>query len=111
MTVSLIQRPLRGSRIASFYPVKSLPALSSLDSAFQLQEYISLLIRLDVHDVETIVSIPGKSSSNGQQGDAGGESDNGEDAKGKAEVMVDKACWIYEQLRYAVELNLLVLCV
>ncbi|KAF4563859.1 hypothetical protein EYR36_003103 [Pleurotus pulmonarius] len=106
MTVSLIQRPLRGSRIASFYPVKSLPALSSLDSAFQLQEYISLLIRLDVHDVETIVSIPGKSSSNGQQGGAGGESDNGEDGKGtdadkerKAEVMVDKACWIYEQLR------------
>ncbi|KDQ22347.1 hypothetical protein PLEOSDRAFT_1109456 [Pleurotus ostreatus PC15] len=109
MTVSLIQRPLRGSRIASFYPVKSLPALSSLDSAFQLQEYISLLIRLDVHDVETIVSIPGKSSPNEQEGGAGGvhgESDNGEDAKGpdadkerKPEVMVDKACWIYEQLR------------
>ncbi|KAF8996205.1 hypothetical protein BDQ17DRAFT_1364597 [Cyathus striatus] len=26
-----IQRPLRGSRISSFYPVKSLPSLSSLD--------------------------------------------------------------------------------
>ena len=39
--------------------VKTLPSLASLDSAFQLQEYISLLIRLDVHDVNSIVSLPG----------------------------------------------------
>ena len=65
MTV-VIQRPLKGSRISSFYPVKSLPPLSALDSAFQLQEYISLLIRLDVHDVERIVSVPGKSTSDSQ---------------------------------------------
>lgn len=54
------QRPLRGLRILTSYPVKSLPSLSSLDSAFQLQEYISLLIRLDVHDVDAIVSVPGR---------------------------------------------------
>ena len=41
-----------------FYPIKSLPSLISLDSAFQMQEYISLLIRLDVHDVNSIVSLP-----------------------------------------------------
>jgi hypothetical protein len=80
----IIQRPLRGSRISSFYPIKTLPSLSSLDSAFQLQEYISLLIRLDVHDVDTIVSMPGKHDAD--KGDVN-------------RVEVDEACWIYEQLR------------
>jgi hypothetical protein len=72
------------------YPPPSLrPSLASLDSAFQLQEYISLLIRLDVHDVEGIVSLPGKAENDVDS------KDNEED---KA---VDEACWIYEQLRYA----------
>ncbi|KAH7911185.1 Mob1/phocein [Hygrophoropsis aurantiaca] len=65
-----IQRPPRGSRVFSFYPVKNIQLLSSLERAFQLQEYISLLIRLDVHDVDSIVALP-----------------------------VDHACWVYEQLR------------
>ncbi|ETW76028.1 hypothetical protein HETIRDRAFT_329756, partial [Heterobasidion irregulare TC 32-1] len=76
---AVVQRPLKGSRRSHFYPDKSLPSLSSLDSAFQLQEYISLLIRLDVHDVEAIVSEGEKESKN--------------------DFAVDKACWIYEQLR------------
>jgi hypothetical protein len=95
------QRPLRGSRISSFYPVKNLPSLASLDSAFQLQEYISLLIRLDVHDVAAIVSVPGKSG--GKEKDAiheGGESAEKDDKDRKSEIAVDEACWIYEQLRY-----------
>ncbi|KAF8886774.1 Mob1/phocein [Infundibulicybe gibba] len=92
----LLQRPLRGSRISSFYPIKSLPPLASLDSAFQLQEYISLLIRLDVHDVEAIVSIPGK--NNGKEKDDGSEDSRAEEAEKKSEVVVDEACWIYEQL-------------
>ncbi len=83
-----IQRPLRGSRISSFYPVKDLPSLSSLDSAFQLQEYISLLIRLDVHDVDTIVAVPGKTEAKDKPSDS------------EEKVSVDEACWIYEQLRY-----------
>ncbi|KAJ7601005.1 Mob1/phocein, partial [Mycena floridula] len=86
----LIQRPLRGSRISSFYPIKSLPSLASLDSAFQLQEYISLLIRLDVHDVDTIVSVPGKEKE---------KSEGDEQQDKKSDVTVDEACWIYEQLR------------
>ncbi|KAG6908823.1 hypothetical protein DXG01_003176 [Tephrocybe rancida] len=100
----LPQRPLRGSRISSFYPVKSLPSLASLDSAFQLQEYISLLIRLDVHDVDSIVALPGKRAGkekvvdDGEQTEAKEEAEEGEE-KGKNEVTVDEACWIYEQLR------------
>ncbi|PIL27620.1 hypothetical protein GSI_10772 [Ganoderma sinense ZZ0214-1] len=93
-----IQRPLKGSRISSFYPVKSLPPLSALDSAFQLQEYISLLIRLDVHDVERIVSIPGKSTGDNQDGESKAE-DKDAEKDGNGSVGVDEACWVYEQLR------------
>lgn len=96
--VSVVQqRPLRGSRISTFYPVKNLPSLASLDSAFQLQEYISLLIRLDVHDVDTIVSVPGKSNGKEKVNDGGLESDMEKERRN--EVAVDEACWIYEQLR------------
>ncbi|KAJ3740100.1 Mob1/phocein [Lentinula detonsa] len=90
---SPVSRPMRGSRIDVFYGTgphaaptdttegeQPLPALSSLDSAFQLQEYISLVIRRDVHNVDKIVSIPSVSGK--------------EDGKG-----VDENCWIYEQLR------------
>ncbi|KXN82744.1 MOB kinase activator-like 4 [Leucoagaricus sp. SymC.cos] len=101
-----IQRPLRGSRISTFYPVKSLPALSSLDSAFQLQEYISLLIRLDVHDVEAITTLPGKSKDAKEKEAVSGEKETKTEEEGKdgaggeeKDVTVDEACWIYEQLR------------
>jgi hypothetical protein len=102
--MATIQRPQRGSRISTFYPVKSLPSLASLDSAFQLQEYISLVIRLDVHDVDSIVSVPGK----GKEQEHPDEADGGDDMKSeekdaekdrKNEHVVDEACWIYEQLR------------
>ncbi|KAI0746912.1 Mob1/phocein [Daedaleopsis nitida] len=93
----IIQRPLKGSRISSFYPVKTLPPLSALDSAFQLQEYISLLIRLDVHDVERIVSVPGKGEGQ-ENGDSKSEDKDGE-KDGMGGVTVDEACWVYEQLR------------
>ncbi|OBZ77701.1 MOB kinase activator-like 4 [Grifola frondosa] len=99
MTIA-IQRPLKGSRISSFYPVKSLPPLSSLDSAFQLQEYISLLIRLDVHDVEAIVSIPGKADSKeGVNNDEQKREEKEAEKEAGSNVTVDEACWIYEQLR------------
>jgi hypothetical protein len=104
---TIIQRPLRGSRISTFYPIKSLPSLASLDSAFQLQEYISLLIRLDVHDVNSIVSLPGNPAAKDKEKEVevssekkGTESERDVDVdKGKAEPTVDEACWIYEQLR------------
>jgi len=80
-------RTLKGSRISSFYPVKQVSSLSTIDSAFQLQEYISLLIRHDIHDVDAIVSIPDTSK------------DYVEDEKESRDVTVDEACWIHEQLR------------
>ena len=97
--MAIIQRPVKGSRISSFYPVHELPRLSSLDSAFQLQEYISLLIRLNVHDVDAIVSIPGKSGSHERDSSDGSSEKESGDKEGKSEVTVDEACWIYEQLR------------
>ena len=100
-----VQRPLKGSRISTFYPVKTLPALSTLDSAFQLQEFISLTIRLNIHDVSAIISIPGsRTSAEGGSDDNNfvttDEGDGEKDAR--SEFAVDEACWIYEQLRYAV---------
>ncbi|KAG1733476.1 Mob1/phocein [Suillus lakei] len=98
-----VQRPLRGSRVSSFYPVKTLPSLSSLDSAFQLQEYISLLIRLDVHDVDSIVSLPGKATFKDAEEKSSDLSDQAErksdDPERKSDIAVDRGCWIYEQLR------------
>ncbi|KAG1722634.1 Mob1/phocein, partial [Suillus paluster] len=97
-----VQRPLRGSRVSSFYPVKTLPSLSSLDSAFQLQEYISLLIRLDVHDVDSIVSLPGKAVSKDAEEKSSDLSDaerKPDDSERKNDITVDRGCWIYEQLR------------
>ena len=102
----IIERPSRGSRISSFYPVKTLPPLSALDSAFQLQEYISLLIRLDVHDVDRIVDIPGGEGKNGEGGE--GKDGSAEMAGEGSKVEVDEACWIYEQLRYVVSPFILV---
>ncbi|TFY82893.1 hypothetical protein EWM64_g1107, partial [Hericium alpestre] len=99
-----IQRPRKGSRISTFYPVKELPPLSSLDSAFQLQEYISLLIRLDIHDVEKIVSIPGRKGEkesllDSNQSETTSTEDKESGEEGKGDVVVDPACWAYEQLR------------
>ncbi|KAH9174786.1 Mob1/phocein [Lactarius sanguifluus] len=99
---SALQRPLKGSRISTFYPIKSVPALSTLDSAFQLQEFISLTIRSDIHDVSAIISVP-DSRNNAEGGPDDSSAALTEDPDGekdsKSEFAVDEACWIYEQLR------------
>lgn len=94
----IAHRPLRGSRLSSFYPPLSPEgsALAELDSAFQLQEYISLLIRQNPHDVETIVSVPGKPK--GKEA-ADEKAEQSVEKDGKSDVVVDEACWVYEQLR------------
>lgn len=92
-------RPLRGSRLASFYtsetetdPIAP-PSLSTLDSAFQLQEYIGAIVRLDPHDIDRIVKVPGRNAGlNGDEKEREGEAEDDR-------VSVDEACWIYEQLR------------
>lgn len=107
MATTVLQRPYRGSRVSSFYPVKSLPPISSLDSAFQLQEYISLLIRLDVHDVDAIVSLPGRLAPKDQDETPSDSPEADpkkfEDGDRKSDISVDRACWIFEQLRSVVQ--------
>jgi len=76
-------RVMRGARFSptSDSPT-TLPPLFSLDSAFQLQEYIAQLVKINPHDVDAIVSLPPSTTSNeGSGGD------------------VDLNCWIYEQIR------------
>ncbi|KDQ14352.1 hypothetical protein BOTBODRAFT_187973 [Botryobasidium botryosum FD-172 SS1] len=96
-----VPRITRGCRLQDAFPSpEEPPLLSSLDSAFQLQEYISLLIRLDVHDVQRIVNLPGKKEGpNASAGDA--EKDHAKEGSGNSEDDrgVDEGCWIYEQLR------------
>ena len=73
-----------------------------LDCAFELQESISLCLRLNVHDVARIVSLPGKStvSSGGGNGSHEKEGSAASDGGGQErEVVVDEARWVYEQLR------------
>ena len=94
----LQQRPTKGARISTFYPVKTVPPLASLDSAFQLQEYISLLIRQDPHDVERIVSIPGRHMGKDREGSDDMREEKETDSQ-KGDGVVDEPCWIYEQLR------------
>ncbi|KAG8985152.1 hypothetical protein FRB90_004906, partial [Tulasnella sp. 427] len=81
------RRPMRGSRLQDAFPPP--PAnlqLSDIDSAFPLQEYITHLVQIDPHDVDTIVSIPGTRKEDGSSTE-------------DKELGVDEACWIYEQLR------------
>ena len=53
-----------------------------------------LLIRLEVHDANTIMSFPVNLSANDKEKE-GMKNVEG----GGAESTVDEACWIYEQLR------------
>ena len=94
----VIQRPLRGSRISLFYSIMNLPSLSLLDSTFQLQECISLLIRLDIHSVDTIISVPGKTNKERDKNDSELKGEEKEVEEPKSEIAVDEACWMYGQL-------------
>ena len=89
MAQAQVLRPQRGERLASFYPPvpEPVPSVFNIESAFQLQEYISLLIRLDVHDVEAITSLPGSSGSHAKEG-----SEEGRDkGKGKEKERAGKS--------------------
>ena len=107
MAATVVARPLRGSRLSSFYPEppSEIPPINSLNSAFQIQEYISLLVRADPHNVDRIVelpSIPGSSSGVSiNEGDLTSDktAEDGDKDKEKSEAVVDEPCWIYEQLR------------
>ncbi|EJD52411.1 Mob1/phocein [Auricularia subglabra TFB-10046 SS5] len=80
MAAAVATRPAHGARLADFFPAvpEPLPNVGEIESAFQLQEYISLLIRHDVHDVSHIVAVP---------------------ASVPDDKSIDEGCWVYEQLR------------
>ena len=86
-----------------------LPPLHYIDSPFQLQEYLSLLIRQDPHNVERIVALPQPSSEISrtfaeeapalQKGRAKDDNAFLSDEEPQA---VDTDVWVYEQLRWVV---------
>ena len=79
MATAAVARPLRGSRLSSFYPEPpaEIPPINSLNSAFQIQEYISLLVRADPHNVDRIVELPSIPSSGSASGGDEGEKAGG----------------------------------
>ncbi|KAH9824161.1 Mob1/phocein [Melampsora americana] len=64
--------------------------LHSIESPFQVQEYIALLVRADPHDVDQIVSLPSPSSHSNHQSTP---------ATPTTSPLVPQEVWIYEQLR------------
>lgn len=84
-----------------------LPPLHYIDSPFQLQEYLSLLIRQDPHNVERIVALPQPSSevtrTFAEEQPAALQKGKGKDesafAPEEEPQSVDTDVWVYEQLR------------
>lgn len=75
--------------------------MTSLDSAFQLQEYIALLIKADVHDVHRIVAIPTRRDEE----PAYSSEDESVASSTDEEKAADEQCWIYEHLRSVLSLR------
>lgn len=82
--------------------------LNAIESPFQVQEYIALLVRADPHNVERIVRLPerpnGVPSSNGKGKAPASEKDKGQDVGSgdgtdDPKALVNKDVWVYEQLR------------
>lgn len=78
-----------------------LPAsVQSIDSPFQLQEYLSLLLRKDPHDVERIVRIPEADVSRiFEETPKGKEKEIGVNYVDEELHPIDTDVWVYEQLR------------
>ncbi|EJU02745.1 Mob1/phocein, partial [Dacryopinax primogenitus] len=65
----------------AFTRPSAVPSLASLDSAFELQEYLALLLRYDTHSITRLTKLP-----TGVDGEE-----------------VEKWAWVYEQMRRLVE--------
>ncbi|KZT56037.1 Mob1/phocein [Calocera cornea HHB12733] len=78
----VLTRLYPGTSLAYAFPAPNTPpSLASIDSAFELQEYLALLLRYDPHAVEELTKLP-----------TGGDGEE-----------VEKWAWIYEQIRRLVE--------
>lgn len=115
-----VKRVRRGQKLEEIQPtVEQAPALQQIDSPFQLQEYLALLIRQDPHDVERIVNLPQATiaptetftAGKGKGREGGGIDGEGSDhftSNGGIDTFmggeeephqVDTDVWVYEQLR------------
>lgn len=104
----LVSRIRKGQKLEDIHPVAGeLPPLQSIDSPFQLQEYLSLLIRLEPYNVDQIVSLPQpmlESSKPFSDGNEKGKARDSNDVTSFPGIeedaqTVDTDVWIYEQLR------------
>lgn len=107
---TLVRRIRKGQKWEDFQPPISsdIPCLQSIDSPFQLQEYLSLLIRLDPHNVQKIVALPDPSQeptktftevNNAEKGKAR-DCESAPFGSMEDEISpVDTDVWVYEQLR------------
>ncbi|PWN52788.1 Mob1/phocein, partial [Violaceomyces palustris] len=86
-------------------------SLSAIEGPFQLQEYLSILISRDPHDVERIVALPHESDLDPSQPGTSikGKERSCSDASGSISMdednvvqSVDTDIWVYEQLRRVV---------
>ncbi|KAK0531528.1 hypothetical protein OC834_002919 [Tilletia horrida] len=100
------------SSSASSTATSTASELSAINSAFQVQEYIALLVQSDPHDVARIVAVPDSTVANpdvfaGSKGK--GKDGDGADAFGMGAGgggsghHVDTDVWVYEQLRRIVQ--------
>lgn len=85
---------------------KELPLLQQIDSPFQTQEYLSMLIRVDPHNVHRITALPQSSSLVSGSLPSSPQVEKGKNKQGLMSLaddddtqVVDTDVWVYEQIR------------
>lgn len=100
----------RGTRLEDAYPNPFVAGhagpdpsafLHSIESPFQVQEYIALLVRADPHDVDRIITLPSPSVpvSGTPAVTPGHQRNTSTDTLRTSGPLVPQEVWIYEQLR------------
>ena len=106
---TLVRRIRKGQKWEDFQPppCSELPSIQAIDSSFQLQEYLCIVIRQDPHNVEQIVSLPQPSPETSRSfADSGMDKGKARDPEStpfgsmdEESQPIDEDVWIYEQLR------------
>ena len=105
---------------------EALKSLDSIESPFQVQEYLNMLLAEDPHDVDRVVWLPrrrkvpsttltvtdkalspgkGKEKQLESNDATSGEDESGDAADEFDEPCVEKEVWLYEHLRYAIPVS------
>ena len=74
-------------------------SLSSIESPFQVQEYLAMIIQSDPHNVLRIVSIPGGPPVDAKGKSAAFRGNGSSDGHDGSRGLVDENVWLYEHLR------------